>query len=343
MALFQFEYTPQNLTISAIHAFYSRERKLYSRLVFDLHMDPVRSMEIIAFWLWLEEKEKPDIIVNMSSSDDPTLLTAALVARDFIATLRMNTPFEGLNIGFEQKSVQGIKHHLNSVCLKALSDLQKKAEELVHRHQIEMLVSQMSRASLHPVNFNRSYMPNSGEGSSHSSNSFGSNSQLSGIVHTGREIELGYPFNLGMSADMARIGQELAVIPRNAYSGIVRADPELPLTDYVPDDERTLFVTFSNGYPLTKQELQSFFMRYFGDVESVHIQTSNGGRPPQYAYVTFCTLQTVFRVLNGTQKAKFIINGKHLWARRYIPRRNHPNNDANRGASRFSAPQTQTF
>jgi hypothetical protein len=30
----------------------------------------------------------------------------------------------------------------------------------------------------------------------------------------------------------------------------------------VPRDERTLFVTFSNGYPLNKDELQDFFMRY---------------------------------------------------------------------------------
>jgi hypothetical protein len=29
----------------------------------------------------------------------------------------------------------------------------------------------------------------------------------------------------------------------------------------VPRDERTLFVTFSNGYPLTKDELHDFFMR----------------------------------------------------------------------------------
>lgn len=29
----------------------------------------------------------------------------------------------------------------------------------------------------------------------------------------------------------------------------------------VPQDERTLFVTFSNGYPFSKEELYNFFMR----------------------------------------------------------------------------------
>ena len=37
----------------------------------------------------------------------------------------------------------------------------------------------------------------------------------------------------------------------------------------VPPDERTLFVTFSNGYPLTKDELYDFFMRYMPFI-SVH-------------------------------------------------------------------------
>jgi hypothetical protein len=30
----------------------------------------------------------------------------------------------------------------------------------------------------------------------------------------------------------------------------------------LPSEERTLFVTFSNGYPFTKEELYEFFMRY---------------------------------------------------------------------------------
>lgn len=58
---------------------------------------------------------------------------------------------------------------------------------------------------------------------------------------------------------------------------------------------------------------------HFGDVELVNLQKPKEDKPPLYAYVSFYTLATVLRVLNGTDKVKFVTNGKHLWARRFIP------------------------
>ncbi|CAM0146638.1 unnamed protein product [Urochloa decumbens] len=88
----------------------------------------------------------------------------------------------------------------------------------------------------------------------------------------------------------------------------------------VPQDDRTLFVTFSNGYPLTKNEVYNFFMSNFGDVESLSIEEPIELRPPQYALVTFGSLETVLLILDGKEKVKFVTAGRHLWARKYVPK-----------------------
>lgn len=62
--------------------------------------------------------------------------------------------------------------------------------------------------------------------------------------------------------------------------------------------------------------------RHFGDVEMVNLEKPEDGKPPLYAHVSFYTMTTVLRVLNGADKVKFIINGKDLWARRFIPKKN---------------------
>uniref|UniRef100_R7W065 RRM domain-containing protein n=1 Tax=Aegilops tauschii TaxID=37682 RepID=R7W065_AEGTA len=113
----------------------------------------------------------------------------------------------------------------------------------------------------------------------------------------------------------------------------------------IPPDERTLFVTFSNGYPLTKDELHDFFMRYayrfrfyyigtiktvvkstyterhYGDIEEITVEEPIESRPPLYAHVTFYSQMTLFRVLDGNRRVKFMTRGKHLWARQYVPKK----------------------
>ena len=60
----------------------------------------------------------------------------------------------------------------------------------------------------------------------------------------------------------------------------------------------------------------------FGDVESLSIEDPVEIRQPQYALDTFGSLETMLFILGGKEKAKFVVGGKHLWARRYVPR-NH--------------------
>ncbi|CAI9095739.1 OLC1v1031737C1 [Oldenlandia corymbosa var. corymbosa] len=87
-------------------------------------------------------------------------------------------------------------------------------------------------------------------------------------------------------------------------------------------DSRTMFLTFSKGYSLTRDEVFSFFTSNWGDVvEDVVVEQAAGGDPPLYGRVIFKEHSIINIILNGQSKAKFMVGRKHLWARIYVPRR----------------------
>ncbi|PQQ09082.1 uncharacterized protein Pyn_08052 [Prunus yedoensis var. nudiflora] len=90
----------------------------------------------------------------------------------------------------------------------------------------------------------------------------------------------------------------------------------------VPPNERTMFVTFSKGYPVHEHEVKQFFTAAFGDcVESLQMQEVQPFEQSLFARVVFHSASTIEAILSGVSKAKFTINGKHVWVRRFVPKR----------------------
>ncbi|XP_027182429.1 uncharacterized protein LOC113780845 [Coffea eugenioides] len=97
-------------------------------------------------------------------------------------------------------------------------------------------------------------------------------------------------------------------------------------SEFVPrqtnEDSRTMFLTFSKGYPLTRDEVINFFTSNWGGVvEDVVVEQAAGRDPPLYGRVIFTRHSIIDTILNGQSKAKFMVGRKHLWARVYVPRR----------------------
>ncbi|RZC60985.1 hypothetical protein C5167_022741 [Papaver somniferum] len=81
-------------------------------------------------------------------------------------------------------------------------------------------------------------------------------------------------------------------------------------------EKRTMFVTFSQGFPTSDQELIEYFVGLYGNcVERVHLQEK---KQPLHARVVFSSSSTIKKFLGGQEKVKFTINGKQLCARRYL-------------------------
>ncbi|VFQ79072.1 unnamed protein product [Cuscuta campestris] len=94
----------------------------------------------------------------------------------------------------------------------------------------------------------------------------------------------------------------------------------------VHPDERTIFLTFSKGYPISQEEVADFFSKKFGDsIESIQMQEVPVGEQVLYAKLVARSLPALEAILVGG-KAKYNINGKHVWARKYVKKQSSNNN-----------------
>lgn len=89
----------------------------------------------------------------------------------------------------------------------------------------------------------------------------------------------------------------------------------------VPAEDRTMFVTFSKGYPVYEWEVREFINRAYGDcIESVLMQEVQPNEQSLFARIVFQSPSTIEMILDGMSKAKFTINGKHVWVRKFVPK-----------------------
>ncbi|KAK1427458.1 hypothetical protein QVD17_16144 [Tagetes erecta] len=111
-------------------------------------------------------------------------------------------------------------------------------------------------------------------------------------------------------------------IARNAQMANNYATTIRPQKVDTQPDERTLFITFSRGFPVAEREVREFFTRLFGEcIESFYMQEVAIGEHPLFAKIVLHNAWYVNSVLSGGTKAKFMINGKQVWMRKFMPKR----------------------
>ncbi|MBA0553523.1 hypothetical protein Goshw_017583 [Gossypium schwendimanii] len=103
-----------------------------------------------------------------------------------------------------------------------------------------------------------------------------------------------------------------------------------PHTDGAPEEDRCLFMTFSNGHPVTEQEISRFFTLHYGDcVERVYVHwpqpkdsEENNITTPQFGKVVFKTSSIpLVMTLCGKRQIKFMLDGKTLWCKMFDPQK----------------------
>ncbi|KAK4565146.1 hypothetical protein RGQ29_006987 [Quercus rubra] len=129
------------------------------------------------------------------------------------------------------------------------------------------------------------------------------------------------------NASQSLVESQMLMMPPSAsihqslvYPGL--RQPARTLGNEVPADDRTMFVTFSKGYPVHEWEVREFFTRSYGDcIESLHMQEVQPHQQALFARIVFHNASNMEMILGGLGKVKFIINGKHVWARKFVPKR----------------------
>lgn len=77
------------------------------------------------------------------------------------------------------------------------------------------------------------------------------------------EIERGFHIRLDVASAEEEDDGFVIAMNHGPRFGFVNADDYRGAGDYgVPVDERTIFLTFSKGYPITEREVRDFFTRY---------------------------------------------------------------------------------
>ncbi|VAH01513.1 unnamed protein product [Triticum turgidum subsp. durum] len=295
-------------------------RELFFRLVFGLQVESSLSMEIIAFWLWLQGNGQVDFLRRIYSFGDNHFCALVSSAKRFLELLHFG--FDDLasrsipRSDFKKEAVEGISFYLNGICYEALEDLRERIEmDFIHnqrtylRHNAyrQSMTDRVPVGSEHLLTKIKALYVNTpnhdGEDTS-SRNIHVQTSHINDEVHDYHSTS-----RLVTSLDSLSL--------REKHNDAIMQQ----LSD-VPPDERTLFVTFSNGYPLTKDELYDFFMRHYGDIEEISIEVPIEDRLPLYAHVTFYSQLTLFRVLDGNIRVKFMTSsGKHIRARQFVPKK----------------------
>ncbi|XVF48892.1 hypothetical protein PTKIN_Ptkin03bG0225000 [Pterospermum kingtungense] len=98
-----------------------------------------------------------------------------------------------------------------------------------------------------------------------------------------------------------------------------------PKENEAPPDDRTIFLTFSKGYPVYEWEVTEFFTGAYRDcIESLHMQEVMPNEQALFAQIVCHSASAIETILNGRNKAKFTINRKHVWARKFVPKHLKP-------------------
>ncbi|CAL5363531.1 unnamed protein product [Camellia sinensis] len=313
------------ITDEQFNDFHSIDRILYSRLVLGLDRDPAESMQVMALWLLLERGSYNRHLVNKILSLPGSLINSLVdeTAKCLKCTEGDRFVFDGkendiplmqnllgreINLRYFHENriwvLRGVTKIVNEVCIRAFDEIMRSA---------------FRNNSFFSVPFYHHGRFGSGT----------SNVALPVVVNCGgvgsEKIE-GNPNQIGSgvsvhggydSYDQTNQGQILNNELRELFGRIsILVNEE---EKEVPPDDRTIFLTFSKGYPTSETEVRDFFTRKFGEIiEAIHMQEVPAEGQVLYARLVVHSASVINVVLEGQRKAKFSINGKHVWARKYV-------------------------
>ena len=126
---------------NASNSSYMLLRVLFFRLVLGLQVESSLSMEIIAFWLWLQQGNgQVGYLQHIYSLGDNHFRVIVSSAKRFLELLHFG--FDDLasrsipRSDFKKEAVEGISFYLNGICYEALEDLRERIEmDFIHNQR----------------------------------------------------------------------------------------------------------------------------------------------------------------------------------------------------------------
>ncbi|XP_025647221.1 uncharacterized protein [Arachis hypogaea] len=89
--------------------------------------------------------------------------------------------------------------------------------------------------------------------------------------------------------------------------------------DDVTEEDKTMFLTFSRGFPVSEEEVRELFITDYGNGSVVEIVMGNyeANNQSMFATMVLNGVALVDEILQGLRLAKLRANGKDIWVRKY--------------------------
>ncbi|XP_076909602.1 uncharacterized protein LOC143566937 [Bidens hawaiensis] len=303
-----FPVTFPNLKISKeeYRLFYNYERALF-KILLGLQHEVVDAKLVIGFLLWLERGGYTSYplgktFINYLSLDAINeVADEALICIKFLQKKASNLMFReaAIAITYQSFSVYSIAHDVSA---KAFDDI------------LEQFISPIRTPAMFPHR-DSSFAPSNGVVKQDS------------IFMQARQMAHQYQHQQMVARvppvtefrQSTFLGQNQACTGSQINTRLLEQDPD----EVVPPDDRTIFLTFSKGYPISADDVTQYFCGLFGDcIQSIHMQPVVPGSQPLFARMVVRDLSSVRAMIGSGPdgKSRYVINGKHVWARKFVPR-----------------------
>lgn len=285
------------ISVQELYSFHTMDRNLFLCLIYTLFRDPFESVLVMAFWLWLEQFAHPHLIAKLVSLS-PNIINAlfneavlclyCLEADDDVLAVAGGGDTLLLTSTLTQTPIP--LHFFNQNRYTAIAGIKSILNNICSRIFSDIL-SHVYRIA----------------------------SSSSAQPGPSRPVRIpGFPHELYGAFRSTREERDLCD-PDLFKEGFWRP------SDDVSVDDRTMFLTFSRGFSVRQDEVEYLFKSVFGENSVDVIYMGRMGnfvqavpeKEPLFATMVVDSVATVDRILNGNQIAKFKINGKHIWARKY--------------------------
>ncbi|XP_021809191.1 uncharacterized protein LOC110752774 [Prunus avium] len=294
--------------LQELKLFHTIDRNIYSRLLMGLGFDPILSKYIVALWHTLERQSiGQKFMVNTLFLHDPFFNDLANESFELLKRLYsdcVHPPFEDIDSQFPKlRLLVPVKVSLSSV-FNNKEHTKQIMEEFVNK------VCERAFSDIVPIYPYLAFIPQP----------IVSQQPLLHLMN-GLIVQQGFQNSVNLCVD----------------PNVVEAQPSLPAQeacDERPDrhqpnadkNERTLFLTFSRGHPVSEEELRGFFTRKFGEcIEAICMGAEERNSQPLFARVVVKSSSDITKILVGVDdsgKVKFSIHGKDVIVRRFFPRQN---------------------
>lgn len=286
------------ITVEQLHLFHRIDREVFSCLVIKLARDPAQSLLIMALWLWLEKMGYPNVIsklvglphtlINALANEAVTCLKSLELENAHIpkgggrgGALPLTTTILQMEI-----SLQFFTHKRFTAIAGIKNVLNKTCARIFTDILLSIILGSTSTSTSTSTSLPYPYRP---------------------------LIVPGFPHPLFGTF----------TIPPTNFEEMDLSDPRIwdddkRTSDDVIDDDKTMFLTFSRGFPVTEEEVRHLFTSTYGDcIKAMHMGNEDANEQVLFATMVLNDVETLDRILNGKHIAKFRVNGKHIWARKY--------------------------